>query len=228
LSTKTFVVLIQFLNAIEQLADAKKEIDAKCAQPIGWADLIALAPAGKARYSFLKDFCGYTDRFEPRWQVRTWNIMHPSDTNYFWHFGFFGISLAFGTASTPKPFVSSSSAAPQYKAGDITKVGCDIDTMLQAPFGSSPEQIEATSWYRQNYASTGPLTGSRVHMGRADATGPDASGLVPPEGSSAGEYIQWFGRMRLSIPALVNLSPYGKFILMRVWAIGLTSCFVYS
>ena len=141
---------------------------------------------------------------------------------------FFGISLAFGTASTPKAFVSSSSTAPQYKAGDITKVGCDIDTMLQAPFGSSPEQIEATSWYRQNYASTGPLTGSRVHMGRADATGPDASGLVPPEGSSAGEYIQWFGRMRLSIPALVNLSPYGKFILMRVWAISMTSCFVYS
>ena len=62
----------------------------------------------------------------------------------FWHF--FGISLAFGTASTPKPFVTSSTA-PQYKAGDITKVGCDIDTMLQAPFGSSPEQIEATSWY---------------------------------------------------------------------------------
>ena len=144
----------------------------------------------------------------------------------FWHF--FGISLAFGTASTPKPFVSSSTA-PQYKAGDITKVGCDIDTMLQAPFGSSPEQIEATSWYRQNYASTGPLTGSRVHMGRADATGPDAIGLVPPEGSSAGEYIQWFGRMRLSIPALVNLSPYGKFILILVWAIVLTtSCFVYS
>ena len=144
----------------------------------------------------------------------------------FWHF--FGISLAFGTASTPKPFVTSSTA-PQYKAGDITKVGCDIDTMLQAPFGSSPEQIEATSWYRQNYASTGPLTGSRVHMGRADATGPDASGLVPPEGSSAGEYIQWFGRMRLSIPALVNLSPYGKFILILVWAIVLTtSCFVYS
>ena len=144
-----------------------------------------------------------------------------------WHF--FGISLAFGTASTPKAFVSSSSTAPQYKAGDITKVGCDIDTMLQAPFGSSPEQIEATSWYRQNYASTGPLTGSRVHMGRADATGPDASGLVPPEGSSAGEYIQWFGRMRLSIPALVNLSPYGKFILILVWAIVLTtSCFVYS
>ena len=138
------------------------------------------------------------------------------------------VSLAFGTASTPKPFVTSSTA-PQYKAGDITKVGCDIDTMLQAPFGSSPEQIEATSWYRQNYASTGPLTGSRVHMGRADATGPDASGLVPPEGSSAGEYIQWFGRMRLSIPALVNLSPYGKFILILVWAIVLTtSCFVYS
>ena len=147
---------------------------------------------------------------------------------FFGFLHFFGISLAFGTASTPKAFVSSSSTAPQYKAGDITKVGCDIDTMLQAPFGSSPEQIEATSWYRQNYASTGPLTGSRVHMGRADATGPDASGLVPPEGSSAGEYIQWFGRMRLSIPALVNLSPYGKFILMRVWAIGLTSCFVYS
>jgi hypothetical protein len=158
--------------------------------------------------------------------------MHPSDTNYFWFLAFlwhfFGISLAFGTASTPKPFVTSSTA-PQYKAGDITKVGCDIDTMLQAPFGSSPEQIEATSWYRQNYASTGPLTGSRVHMGRADATGPDASGLVPPEGSSAGEYIQWFGRMRLSIPALVNLSPYGKFILILVWAIVLTtSCFVYS
>ena len=137
---------------------------------------------------------------------------HASVRHISYYFLVFGISLAFGTASTPKAFVSSSSTAPQYKAGDITKVGCDIDTMLQAPFGSSPEQIEATSWYRQNYASTGPLTGSRVHMGRADATGPDASGLVPPEGSSAGEYIQWFGRMRLSIPALVNLSPYGKFL----------------
>ena len=62
----------RFLNAIEQLADAKKEIDAKCSQPIGWADLIALAPAGKARYAFLRDFCGYTDRFEPRWQYKSW------------------------------------------------------------------------------------------------------------------------------------------------------------
>ena len=28
--------------------------------------------------------------------------------------------------------------------------------MLRPPYGSSPEQIEATSWFRQNYASTGP------------------------------------------------------------------------
>lgn len=154
----------RFLNAIEQLADAKKEIDAKCSQPIGWADLIALAPAGKARYAFLRDFCGYTDRFEPRWQ---------------------------------------------YKAGDITKIGCDVDgVMLRAPYGSSPEQIEATSWFRQNYASTGPLTGARVHMGRADATAADQPGLVPTEGATAGEYIEWFARMRLSLPALVNLAPY--------------------
>ena len=95
----------RFLNAIEQLADAKKEIDAKCSQPIGWADLIALAPAGKARYAFLRDFCGYTDRFEPRWQ---------------------------------------------YKAGDITKIGCDVDgVMLRAPYGScllytSPSPRDAT------------------------------------------------------------------------------------
>ena len=154
----------RFLNAIEQLADAKKEIDAKCSQPIGWADLIALAPAGKARYAFLRDFCGYTDGFEPRWQ---------------------------------------------YKAGDITKIGCDVEgVMLRAPYGSSPEQIEATSWFRQNYASTGPLTGARVHMGRADATAADQAGLVPTEGATAGEYIEWFARMRLSLPALVNLAPY--------------------
>ena len=71
-----------------------------------------------------------------------------------------------------------------------------------------PEQIEATSWFRQNYASTGPLTGARVHMGRADATAADEAGLVPAEGSSAREYIEWFARMRLSLPALVNLAPY--------------------
>ena len=154
----------RFLNAVEQLADAKKEIDAKCSQPIGWADLIALAPAGKARYAFLRDFCGYTDRFEPRWQ---------------------------------------------YKAGDITKIGCDVENvMLRPPYGSSPEQIEATSWFRQNYASTGPLSGARVHMGRADATAADEAGLVPAEGSSAREYIEWFARMRLSLPALVNLALY--------------------
>ena len=76
---------------------------------------------GKARYAFLRDFCGVTPRFEPRWQ---------------------------------------------YKAGDITLVGCDYDAMLTPPFGNSAEQIEATSWFRQNYASTGPLTGARVHVGK--------------------------------------------------------------
>lgn len=50
----------------------------------------------------------------------------------------------------------------QYKAGDITLVGCDYDAMLTPPFGNSAEQIEATSWFRQNYASTGPLTGRGV------------------------------------------------------------------
>ena len=38
----------------------------------------------------------------------------------FWHF--FGISLAFGTASTPKPFVTSSTA-PQYKPGTSPRSG---------------------------------------------------------------------------------------------------------
>ena len=100
-------------------ASAKREIDSKVTEPIGWADLVALAPLGKARYSFLRDFCGVTPRFEPRWQ---------------------------------------------YKAGDITLVGYDYDAMLTPPFGNTPEQIEATSWFRQNYASTGPLTGARVHL----------------------------------------------------------------
>lgn len=109
----------RFRTVVGQLAEAKKEIDARATEPVGWADLIALAPFGKARYAFLRDFCGVTPRFEPRWQ---------------------------------------------YKAGDITLVGCDYEGMLTPPFGRTPEQIEATSWFRQNYASTGPLTGSRVHM----------------------------------------------------------------
>jgi L-ascorbate peroxidase len=153
----------RFRGVFEQLERAKKEIDAEVTEPIGWADLIALAAAGKARYSFLREFCGTTPRFDSRWQ---------------------------------------------YKAGDITRVGCDYDAMLTPPFGNSPEQIEATSWFRQNYASTGPLTGARVHVGRADAQTADPAGLIPPEGATAAEYIAWFQRMRMSIPALVNLAPY--------------------
>jgi L-ascorbate peroxidase len=153
----------KFAPAVKQLEKAKAAIDAEVGEPIGWADLIALAPAGKARYAFLRDFCGATPRFDPRWQ---------------------------------------------YKAGDINIVGCDMDAMLRAPFGSSAEQIEATSWFRQNYASTGPLTGSRVHLGREDAIAADAAGMVPAEGASAEEYKDWFRRMRLSLPCLVNLAPY--------------------
>lgn len=44
--------------------------------------------------------------------------------------------------------------------------------------------------------------------GRTDATEAGPSGLVPKEGATADEYIAWFQRMRLSIPALVNLCPY--------------------
>jgi len=36
------------------------------AGPAGRADLIALAPAGKARYTFLREFCGAAPRFDPR------------------------------------------------------------------------------------------------------------------------------------------------------------------
>ena len=153
----------RFVPIVKQLEKAKAAIDAAADAPIGWADLISLAPVAKARYQFLRDFCGVTPRFEPRWQ---------------------------------------------YKAGDINLVGCDMDAMLAVPFGGSPEQIEATSWFRQNYAGVGPLTGQRVHMGRADAQSADPAGVVPLPGASAEEYIAWFRRMRLSLPALVNLAPY--------------------
>lgn len=48
----------RFKPVVEQLEKAKREIDAQVTEPIGWADLVALAPAGKARYAFLRDFCG--------------------------------------------------------------------------------------------------------------------------------------------------------------------------
>ena len=80
--------------------------------------------------------------------------------------------------------------------------------MLRAPYGSSPEQIEATSWFRQNYASTGPLTGARVHMGRADATAADAEGLVPVGGRHRWGIHRMVREDALSLPALVNLAPY--------------------
>jgi hypothetical protein len=155
----------KFADAVKQLELAKKEIDAKAAVPIGWADLIALAPFATARYQFLRDYCGVTPRYSPRWQ---------------------------------------------YKAGDINMVGCDMDDMLKAPFGHSPEQIEATSWFRQSFAGVGPLTGQRVHMGRADVAGADSnpSNTYPLPGAAASEYKNWFKRMRLSLPALVNLAPY--------------------
>ena len=152
----------RFVDVMRQLEAAKKEIDAKAAEPIGWADLIALAPFATARYQFLRDYCGVTPRYEPRWQ---------------------------------------------YKAGDINIVGCDMEDMLRAPYGHSAEQIEATSWFRQSFAGIGPLTGQRVHMGRADATAAD-SVSYPLPGASAQEYKAWFKRMRLSLPALVNLAPY--------------------
>ena len=156
----------RFVDVVKQLERAKRAIDEKATAPIGWADLIALAPVAKARYQFLRDFCGVTPRFEPRWQ---------------------------------------------YKAGDINIVGCDYDRMLTPPFGATPEQIEATSWFRQNYAGVGPLTGQRVHMGRADATEADPeslTGSVPRPGASAETYVAWFRRQRLSLPALVNLAPF--------------------
>ena len=155
----------RFVDAVRQLEAAKKEIDAKAKEPVGWADLIALAPFATARYQFLRDYCGVTPRYEPRWQ---------------------------------------------YKAGDINIVGCDMEDMLRAPYGHSAEQIEATSWFRQSFAGVGPLTGQRVHMGRADATAADASTYAsyPLPGASAAEYKAWFRRMRLSLPALVNLAPY--------------------
>ena len=155
----------RFVDAVAQLEAAKREIDAKAGAPIGWADLIALAPFATARYQFLRDYCGVTPRYEPRWQ---------------------------------------------YKAGDINIVGCDMEDMLRAPYGHSAEQIEATSWFRQSFAGVGPLTGQRVHMGRADATAADASTYAsyPLPGASAAEYKAWFRRMRLSLPALVNLAPY--------------------
>lgn len=162
----------KFVDAVRQLEAAKREIDTKAAQPIGWADLIALAPFATARYQFLRDYCGVTPRYEPRWQ---------------------------------------------YKAGDINIVGCDMEDMLRAPYGHSAEQIEATSWFRQSFAGVGPLTGQRVHMGREDATVADTASnvkletalpLYPLPGASAEEYKAWFRRMRLSLPALVNLAPY--------------------
>ena len=155
----------RFVDAVRQLEAAKKEIDAKAKEPVGRADLIALAPFATARYQFLRDYCGVTPRYEPRWQ---------------------------------------------YKAGDINIVGCDMEDMLRAPYGHSAEQIEATSWFRQSFAGVGPLTGQRVHMGRADATAADASTYAsyPLPGASAAEYKAWFRRMRLSLPALVNLAPY--------------------
>ena len=60
----------RFKPLVEQLTRAKSEIDAKVSEPIGWADLVALAPAGKARYTFLREFCGAVPRFDPRRQYR--------------------------------------------------------------------------------------------------------------------------------------------------------------
>ena len=154
----------KFAQAVKQLEAAKKEIDAKADVPIGWADLIGLAPFATARYQFLRDYCGVTPRYEPRWQ---------------------------------------------YKAGDINIVGCDINDMLMAPYGHSPEQIEATSWFRQSFAGVGPLTGQRVHMGRSDVeTADSVTTTYPLPGATATEYKTWFKHMRLSLPALVNLAPY--------------------
>ena len=146
---------IQFLNAIEQLEDAKKEIDAKCAQPIGWADLIALAPAGKARYSFLKDFCGYTDRFEPRWQVRSWNtdasVRHEL-------FLVFGISLAFLWHLAQPPPLNPSSPPPPHRS---TKPG------------TSP-RLDATSTPCSKRRSGRPQNRSKRRAGTAKTTPPPA------------------------------------------------------
>jgi L-ascorbate peroxidase len=33
-------------------------------------------------------------------------------------------------------------------------------------------------------------------------------GFIPEPGASAAEYIAWFQRMRMSLPALANLAPY--------------------
>ena len=66
----------RFVDVVKQLERAKRAIDEKATAPIGWADLIALAPVAKARYQFLRDFCGVTPRFEPRWQYKAGDINH--------------------------------------------------------------------------------------------------------------------------------------------------------
>jgi len=151
----------KFKPLVAQLTRAKEEIDAKVSEPIGWADLIALAAAGKARYTFLREFCGAAPRFDQR---------------------------------------------RQYRAKDVNTVGCDYSAVLTPPYGGSAEQVNVTTRFREVYAGTGPLTGLR--MGRTDAAGADAEGMVPAEGSSAMAYKAWFARMRLGLAALVALAPY--------------------
>ena len=36
----------------------------------------------------------------------------------------------------------------------------------------------------------------------------DPDGMIPEPGASAAEYVAWFQRMRMSLPALANLAPY--------------------
>ena len=52
----------------------RREIDAKADAPVGWADLIALAPFATARYQFLRDYCGVTLATTPRWQYKAGDI----------------------------------------------------------------------------------------------------------------------------------------------------------
>ena len=63
---------------------------------------------------------------------------------------------------------------------------------------------------RRGSARTTPTGPSpRACTYRADATAADQAGLVPTEGATAGEYIEWLARdAPSSLPALVNLAPY--------------------